>query len=270
MSAADLEVEKLTEQASLAEYYFEIRGQDMLQKILDETVAADQKSLDYTQAQYDTGVGDYISVAEAKTTLEAAQSTAINVGLLRAQYEHAIAMLLGKIPTDFSIPVKPMVYAAPPIPTGVPSQLVERRPDIAAAERTLAEANATIGIGYGAFFPQVTISADGGFQSSTLTNLFNWPSRIWSVGPSVSQVLFNGWLYRAELHQYVAAVQCRPCHLPPGRAHRLPAGGRQSGGHAGLLAADSPPAGGGERLHRIISIWNWCATTPESIRMSMS
>jgi NodT family efflux transporter outer membrane factor (OMF) lipoprotein len=204
VSAADLEIEKLTEQSSLAEYFFEIRGQDMLQRILDETVAADQQSLNYTQAQYDTGVGDYISVAEAKTTLEAAQSAAINVGLLRAQYEHAIAMLLGKVPSDFSIPVKPMIYTAPPVPTGVPSQLVERRPDIAAAERTLAEANAVIGIGYGAFFPQVTISTDGGFQSSTLTSLFNWPSRIWSIGPSVSQVVFNGWLYRAELHQYVA------------------------------------------------------------------
>ena len=204
VSAADLQVEKLTEQSSLAEYYFEIRGQDMLQQILNETVAADQKALDYNQAQYDTGVGDYISVAEAKTTLEAAQSAAINVGLLRAQYEHAIAMLLGKVPSDFSIPVKPMVYAPPSIPAGVPSQLVERRPDIAAAERTLAEANAVIGIGYAAFFPQVTISASGGLQSSTLTNLFSWPSRVWSIGPSVSQTIFDGGLYRAELHQYVA------------------------------------------------------------------
>jgi len=176
----------------------------MLQHILNETVTDDQKSLDYNQAQYDTGVGDYISVAEAKTTLEAAESTALNVGLSRAQYEHAIAMLLGKIPTDFSIPVKPMVYVAPPIPTGVPSQLVERRPDIAAAERTLAEANAIIGIGYGAFFPQVTISASGGFQSSALTSLFSGPSRTWSIGPSVAQTIFNGFLYRAELHQYVA------------------------------------------------------------------
>jgi NodT family efflux transporter outer membrane factor (OMF) lipoprotein len=204
VSAADLEVEKLTEQASLAEYYFEIRGQDMLQRILDETVADDQKSLNYNQAQYDTGVGDYISVAEAKTTLEAAEATAVNVGLLRAQYEHAIAMLLGKIPTDFSITVKPMLYAAPAIPTGVPSQLIERRPDIAAAERTLAEANATIGIGYGAFFPQVTISATGGLESATFEHLFDISSRTWSIGPSISQVLFNGFLYRAELHQYVA------------------------------------------------------------------
>jgi NodT family efflux transporter outer membrane factor (OMF) lipoprotein len=204
VSAADLQLEKLTEQADLAEFFFEIRGQDMLQVILNDTVVDDQKSLDYNQAQYDTGVGDYISVAEAKTTLEAAQAAAINVGLLRAQYEHAIATLLGKISTDFSIPVKPMVYVAPSIPTGVPSQLVERRPDIAAAERTLAEANATIGIGYGAFFPQVTISAAGGFQSSTLTNLFTGPSRTWSIGPSIAETIFNGFLYRAELHQYVA------------------------------------------------------------------
>ncbi len=203
-SAADLQLEKLTEQSSLAEIYFEIRGQDMLQTILDATVANDQKTLDYNQAQYDTGIGDYISVAEAKTTLEAAQAAAVNVGLLRAQYEHAIAMLIGRIPTDFSIPVKPMVYTPPAIPTGVPSQLIERRPDVAAAERTLADANATIGVGYGAFFPQVTISATAGFESSALSDLFAWPSRVWSIGPSVSQIIFNGFLYRAELHQYEA------------------------------------------------------------------
>ena len=203
-SAADLEVEKLTEQSSLAEYFFEIRGQDMLQQILNATVAADQKSLAYNQAQYDTGIGDYISVAEAKTTLEAAQAAAVNVGLLRGQYEHAIAMLIGKIPTDFSIQAKPMIYAPPAIPTGVPAQLVERRPDIAASERKLASDNATIGIGYGAFFPQVTISTGGGFESSTLKHLFDWPSRFWSIGPSASQVIFDGGLYRAELHQYTA------------------------------------------------------------------
>jgi NodT family efflux transporter outer membrane factor (OMF) lipoprotein len=204
VSAADLENEKLTEQASLAEYYFEVRGQDKLQIILNQTVDADQKALDANQGAYDAGTGDYISVVEARATLQAAQSAAINVGLARAQYEHAIAVLLGKVATDFSIPVRPMTYAPPPIPTGVPSQLVERRPDVAAAERTLAEANATIGIGYGAFFPQVTISAMGGFESSTLKHLFDWPSRLWSIGPSASQIIFDGGLYRAELHQYEA------------------------------------------------------------------
>ena len=204
VSAADLENEKLTEQASLAEYYFEIRGQDKLQVILNQTVDADQKALDANQGAYDAGTGDYISVVEARATLKTAQSSAINVGLLRAQYQHAIAVLLGKVATDFSIPVKPMTYTPPSIPTGVPSQLVERRPDVAATERTLAEANATIGIGYGAFFPQVTISAGGGFESSTLKHLFDWPSRFWSIGPSASQVIFDGGLYRAELHQYEA------------------------------------------------------------------
>jgi NodT family efflux transporter outer membrane factor (OMF) lipoprotein len=204
VSAADLEVEKLTEQASLAQFFFEIRGQDMLQQILNETVDADQKSLDFAQAQYDTGIGDYISVAEAKATLESVQSSAVNVGLLRAQYEHAIAMLIGKPATDFSMPAKPLIYTPPAIPTGVPSQLVERRPDVAAAERTLAEANATIGIGYGAFFPQVTISGSAGLESALLKHLFDWPSRTWSVGPSVSQIIFDGGLYRAELHQYQA------------------------------------------------------------------
>jgi NodT family efflux transporter outer membrane factor (OMF) lipoprotein len=204
VSAADLENERLTEQASLAEYYFEIRGQDALQKILDETVTADQKALDVTKAAYDTGVDDYISVVEAQATLEAAQSQAINVKVARAQYEHAIAVLVGKIASDFSIPVRPELTSPPPIPVGVPSELLQRRPDVAAAERTLAEANATIGIGYGAFFPSLTLSAAGGVESSTFKNWFTWPSRFWSIGPSVSQTIFNGGLYRAELNQYSA------------------------------------------------------------------
>jgi len=107
--------------------------------------------------------------------------------------------------TDFSIPVKPELTNPPPIPVGVPSQLLERRPDVAAAERTLAEANATIGIGYGAFFPSLTLSAAGGVESSSFTKWFTWPSRFWSIGPTISQTIFNGGLYRAELNQYTAA-----------------------------------------------------------------
>jgi NodT family efflux transporter outer membrane factor (OMF) lipoprotein len=204
VSAADLQLEKLTEQAALAQFYFEIRGQDMLQQILDQTVVADQKALEAAQGAYDVGIGDYISVVEARAVLEAAHSSQINVGLLRAQYEHAIAMLTGRVATDYSIPVKPMTYTPPVIPIGVPSQLLERRPDIAAAERTLAEANATIGIGYGAFFPQVTLGASGGFESSVFKHLFDVPSRFWSVGPQIAQTVFNGGLYRAQLHQYQA------------------------------------------------------------------
>lgn len=204
VSAADLEDEKLTEQASLAEYYFEVRGQDMLQQILDQTVAADQKALDATQGAYEAGTGDSIAVVEARATLAAAQSAAISVGLARAQYQHAIAVLLGRVATDFSIPVRPMVYNPPPIPTGVPSQLLERRPDVASAERALAEANAVIGIGYGAFFPQITLTGTGGTETSNFAHIADWPSRFWSLGASASQVLFDAGLYRAELHQYEA------------------------------------------------------------------
>jgi len=204
VSAADLENERLTEQASLAQYYFEIRGQDALQKVLDDTVLADQKALEITRAAYDTGVDDYVSVVQAQTTLESAQSQAINLKIARAQYEHAIAMLTGKIASEFSIPVRPEVTAPPPIPVGMPSELLERRPDIAAAERTLAEANAVIGIGYGAFFPTITLAAAGGVESSAFKNWFTWPSRFWSIGPTISQTIFNAGLYRAELQQYTA------------------------------------------------------------------
>jgi NodT family efflux transporter outer membrane factor (OMF) lipoprotein len=204
VSAADLENEKLVEQANLAEFYFELRGQDALQKVLNDTVEADKKDLELNKSLYDTGITDYLSVAAAESTLKSAESAALNVGVLRAQYEHAIAMLIGKPASDFSVAVKPFLMTPPPIPTGVPSQLLERRPDVAAAERTLAEANATIGIGYGAFFPSVTLSAAGGFQASTFEHWFDWPSRFWSIGPSLSQTLFNGGLYRAQLQQYTA------------------------------------------------------------------
>ena len=204
VSAADLANEQLAEQASLAEFYFELRGQDALQKILNDTVDADKKTLDLTKTLYETGVDDYIAVVQADTTLEGAESQALNVGVNRAQYEHAIAMLIGKPATDFSLAAMPELTNPPPVPTGVPSQLLERRPDIAAAERTLAEGNATIGIGYGAFFPSVTLSAAGGFQASSFQHWFDWPSRFWSIGPSVSQTIFNGGLYRAQLQQYTA------------------------------------------------------------------
>jgi NodT family efflux transporter outer membrane factor (OMF) lipoprotein len=204
VSAADLANEQLSEQASMAEFYFELRGQDALQKILNDTVDADRKSLQLTQTLYETGVDDYISVVEAQTTLKSAEADALNVGVNRAQFEHAIAMLVGKPATDFSLEVKAELTDPPPVPTGVPSQLLERRPDIAGAERTLAEANATIGIGYGAFFPSLTLSATGGFEASTFQHWFDWPSRFWSIGPSLSQTLFNGGLYRAELQQYTA------------------------------------------------------------------
>jgi len=204
VSAADLENERLSEQAALAEYYFEVRGQDALIQLYADTVKADQKALQLTQAQYETGVGGKISVIEAQNTLESAKSSATNLGILRAQYEHAIAVLVGKPPADFTITDRPLVTAPPPIPIGVPSQLLERRPDVAAAERTMASVNAEIGVGYAAFYPSLTLSASGGFESSTAKHLLDWPSRFWSVGPSFSETLYDGGLFRATLHQYVA------------------------------------------------------------------
>jgi NodT family efflux transporter outer membrane factor (OMF) lipoprotein len=204
LSAADLENEKLTEQASLAEFFFEIRGQDALQRLLDDTVEADKKALELTQAQYDTGIGDRISVVEAQTTLQNVQSQAINLGVARAQFEHAISVLVGANPSQFSIPVKPLLTNSPPIPIGVPSALLERRPDIAGAERTMASANAQVGIAYAAFYPSLDLSASGGFESSTFTHLFDWPSRVWSIGPSVSETIYDGGLRRATVNQFIA------------------------------------------------------------------
>jgi NodT family efflux transporter outer membrane factor (OMF) lipoprotein len=204
LSAADLENERLTEQASLAEYFFEIRGQDALQQILDETVAADKKAVDSEQARYDTGVDDQISLVEAQTTLASAQSSATNLGIARAQFEHAIAMLVGKPASSFSIPVKPVLTAPPPIPVGLPSQLLERRPDIAGAERTMASANAQIGVAYAAYYPALTLSASGGVESSAIKNLLDSASRFWTVGPAVSETIFDGGLRRATVNQYIA------------------------------------------------------------------
>jgi NodT family efflux transporter outer membrane factor (OMF) lipoprotein len=203
LSEADLEGERLTEQATLAIVFFEVRGQDALKAVYDQTVADDQKALDLTRSQYDTGVTQEISVVEAENTLENAQAASTNLGLARAQYEHAIAVLTGADPSLFSIPVKPLNATPPAVPIGVPSQLLERRPDIAASERAMASANAQIGIAKAAFYPALTLSATGGFQSSTLERLFDWSSRLWSVGPSISQPVYDAGLRRATENQYI-------------------------------------------------------------------
>jgi NodT family efflux transporter outer membrane factor (OMF) lipoprotein len=204
VSAADLENERLIEQASLAQFFFQIRGQDRLQEIFNETVAADQKSYNLQRSLYETGIADQISVVEAETTLHSAQAGATNVGVARAQYEHAIAVLLGEAASNFSIPVKPMTSAPPPIPVGVPSELLERRPDVAAAERLMAEANATIGIAYAAYYPNLTLTAGGGFESSAFHTWLSWPSRFWSIGASLPETIFDAGLRRATIQQYTA------------------------------------------------------------------
>jgi NodT family efflux transporter outer membrane factor (OMF) lipoprotein len=204
ISAADLENQRLSQQASLAIFYFQIRGQDALQQILNSTVAAYEKSLELTRAQYETGISTQLAVVQAQNNLQTAQSQATNLGVVRAQYEHAMAVLIGKIASDFSIPARSLLTTPPPIPVGLPSQLLERRPDIAAAERAMAVANAQIGIARAAYFPDVVLSATGGFESSTWKHLFDWPSRFWSIGPSVSETVFDAGLRRATVNQFIA------------------------------------------------------------------
>lgn len=204
VSAADLENERLTEQTALAMLYFQIRGQDSLEKLLADTIAADKAALEYNRNQFKTGIAGEISVVQAQNTLENAQATATNLGVLRAQFEHAIATLVGKPATSFSMPVKVLGTEPPPIPLGLPSQLLERRPDIAAAERAMAAANAQIGVAYAAYFPSVTLGGEGGLKGTTLANLFNSANRFWSVGPTVSETIIDGGLRNATVHQNVA------------------------------------------------------------------
>jgi NodT family efflux transporter outer membrane factor (OMF) lipoprotein len=204
LSAADLENERLIEQASLAIFLFELRGQDALRKIFDETIEADKKSVELTRARFETGIDNEISLVQAQNALESAQAEGENLGIARAQFEHAIALLVGTSASSFSLPVKPLDHAPPAIPIGVPSQLLERRPDIAASERSMAAANAQIGVAVAAYYPNLTLSASGGFESSTITNLLSYSSRFWSVGPSVSETIFDAGLRRATVLQFEA------------------------------------------------------------------
>jgi len=204
VSAADLENERLLEQASLAEYYFQLRGQDALLDLYRKTVANYQQTLDLTHARQETGLVSDEDVAGAETNLKAAQASATALENTRAQYEHAIALLIGKPAGKFSMPERPMTVEAPAIPVGLPSQLLERRPDIAASERTVAQANAILGIGRSAYFPSLSISVGGGTESPTWSNLYNWTDNYWSVGPSFSETIFDGGQRKAQFAQYKA------------------------------------------------------------------
>ena len=201
---ADLESAKLSAQALLAEDYFPLRVQDAEIKLLNDTVDAYQHSLQLTRNQYAVGVAARADVAQAETQLKSTQAQAIDAGVQRAQLEHAIAVLVGKAPADFSIAAEVVPTEFPAIPTGLPSELLERRPDIAAAERRTAAANAQIGVAEAAFFPSLTLSATGGFQSSVLSQLFSLPSRYWSIGSALAQVIFDAGLRRAQTDQAIA------------------------------------------------------------------
>ena len=203
-SAADLENTRLTVQADLAIDYFELRGQDALKQLLDSTVVTYQQSLDFTKAQYETGIGADEAVAEAETQLEATQAQDVALGIQRAQFEHAIAMLTGQPASTFSLPIEPLTSSPPAIPIGVPSQLLERRPDIAEAERLMAQANAQIGIARAAYYPTVTLSAAAGLESTAIASWFTWPSRFFSVGPAAAETIFDAGLRRATMEQFRA------------------------------------------------------------------
>ena len=204
-SAADLENTRLTAQAELAVDYYELRTQDELQKLLNDTVIAYQQALDLTKALYDTGIDADEAVAQAEVQLQTAQAQATNLGIARAQYEHAIALLIGQPASSFTLPVEPQVATVPTIPVGVPSQLLERRPDISANERLMVQANAQIGVAKAAYFPTLTLSATGGFESSSISNWLAWPSRFFSVGPSLAETLFDAGIRSATVAQYRAA-----------------------------------------------------------------
>ena len=203
-SAADLENIRLTAQADLAMDYFQLRGQDALKQLLDSTVLAYQQTLDLTKALYETGIDTSEAVAEAETQLESTQAQDVALGIERAQLEHAVAMLTGQPASTFSIPYAPLTSTPPAIPIGVPSQLLERRPDIAEDERLMAQANAQIGIARAAYFPTVTLSAAAGFETTSFTQWFSWPSRFFSLGPAAAEIIFDAGLRRATMEQFRA------------------------------------------------------------------
>jgi NodT family efflux transporter outer membrane factor (OMF) lipoprotein len=203
-SAADLQNVRLSEQAELAADYYELRAQDSLKQLLASTVVAYQETLELTQSQCSAGLGSDEAVAQAEAQLKAAQAQEIDLGVLRAQYEHAIAVLIGHPASTFLLPAQSLEAKPPATPPGVPSELLERRPDIAAAERAVAAANAQIGVAKSAYFPAVLLSGSAGFGNSSVSSWFTWPSRFWSVGPSIAETLFDAGLRRATVQQFRA------------------------------------------------------------------
>lgn len=190
-TAADLQNVRLSVEAELAFDYYTLRSVDAERRLLDTTIVAFQEQLDLTRVRFQTGIASDEDVAQAETQLATTQAQATDLGIQRAQLEHAIAILIGQPPAAFSIPVAPLDAQPPAVPIGLPSQLLERRPDIAAAERRVAEANADIGVAKAAFYPSLTLGATGGFESTSIASWFTWPARFFSLGPTLTQTLFD-------------------------------------------------------------------------------
>jgi NodT family efflux transporter outer membrane factor (OMF) lipoprotein len=206
-SAADLQSMRLSMQAQLAQFYFALRVNDTLQAKLRESVAAYEQSLRVAENRYKGGVTSRADVLQAKTQLRSTQAQATDLQVQRAQLEHAIAVLIGKPPAQFSLAPSPLVDPLiPVVPAGLPSALLERRPDIAAAERRMAAANAQIGVAKAAYFPSLTLSASGGYQGTSLGDLISLPNQFWSIGPRMALSLFDGGLRDSQVDQAEAIL----------------------------------------------------------------
>jgi NodT family efflux transporter outer membrane factor (OMF) lipoprotein len=201
-AAADLENVRLLAHAELAIDYFQLRGTDEQKRILHATVLSYEDYLGLVRGLCKSGLDADEALAAAESALKAAQAQETNLGIARAEYEHAIAVLMGEAPSKVSIAVNPLSLHLPSIPVGIPADLLQRRPDIAAAERTMAQANAQIGVAREAFFPNVILGATGGIESLNVTDWFTWPSRFWSVGPVAAETLFDAGARRATVQQY--------------------------------------------------------------------
>ncbi len=204
-SAADLATVNLSMHADLALDYFQARSLDAEEQLLNSTVKQYEQALELNETRFQGGIASEVEVEQAKTQLQTTRAAAIDVGVLRAQYEHAVAILIGKPPAEFSLPPLPLTAPPPHVPVSVPSELLERRPDIAAAERRVASANAQIGVAKSAYYPLISLGASGGFQSSAITTLLNGPSGLWSVGLSAVGTLFDGGRRRSLNDQARAA-----------------------------------------------------------------
>ena len=195
-TAADLANTELSLQAELALDYFQLRGLDSQQQLLDSTVSSYQRAYELTDSRYKGGVASAVDVAQAQTQLETTRAEAADIAVDRAAFEHAIAVLVGKAPAEFSQQSAPLTVPPPAIPAGLPSLLLERRPDIAAAERRVQEANAQIGVARAAYFPIFSLTGGGGFESSQIHNLLSGPSGFWSLAGSAAELIFDGGLRR--------------------------------------------------------------------------
>jgi NodT family efflux transporter outer membrane factor (OMF) lipoprotein len=208
-SAADLATVNLSMHADLAIDYFQARSLDAEEQLLNSTVKQYEEALELNQSRFEGGIASEVDVEQAKTQLQTTRAAAIDVGVARAQFEHAVAILIGKPPAEFSLPPLPLTAPPPRIPVSVPSELLERRPDIAAAERRVAAANAQIGVAKSAYYPLISLTGSGGFESSSITTLLQGPSGLWSVGLSAVGTIFDVGRRRAFTDEARAAYDAQ-------------------------------------------------------------